>query len=199
MEKGFRIRFISADDAAAAVNIYAPYVLHTAISFEYDVPTVEQFNKKIQTITAKYPWLVCEYNGEIIGYAYGSEHRNRTAYQWSPESTVYMAEQFHRRGVARVLYNTLFEILKLQGFFNVYAGVLSTNTKSREFHKALGFEDIGIFRNIGYKLGSWHSNMWMQLQLMPPVHEPPVPKAFKAIERTEACKQIMLDANRIAV
>src|SRR5688572_24270183 len=101
MKKTYTIRLISPNDAAAALAVYAPYVRNTAITFEYDVPTVADFKKKIEKITAQYPWLVCACEGEIIGYAYGSMHRDRTAYQWSPEATVYMSELHHRKGIAR--------------------------------------------------------------------------------------------------
>jgi len=197
MNKEYTIRFITADDAAAALEVYAPYVLSTAISFEYEVPSVADFRDKIEKITAQYPWLVCTCGGEIIGYAYGSTHRERKGYQWSPESTVYMKEDHHRKGIARVLYSALFEMLKLQGYYSVYAGVLSTNMKSVAFHKAAGFEEIGLFRNIGYKLGEWHSNLWLQYSLRDHLlEEPGTPVSVCELMHTESFKKIMAEANR---
>jgi phosphinothricin acetyltransferase len=191
----FTIRLIKPSDCAAVLEVYRPYVEKTAYTFEYVPPTIAEFQEKIESITTKYPWLVAEYNGKIIGYAYGSTHRARTAYQWSPEATIYVAEVFHGSGIARILYETLFAILKLQGFFNVYAGVLMSNEKSVKFHQRLGFYAVGIFRNIGYKLGAWHSNLWLQLHLDEHIDEPPYPKAFPEILNTPEVKSIMEAAN----
>jgi phosphinothricin acetyltransferase len=196
MNNNYKIRLATTADAEATRNIYAPYVLNTAISFEYEVPTVEEFKKKIEKITAQYPWLVCEYDGGIVGYAYGSIHRDRTAYQWSPEATVYLNEKFHRKGIARVLYSTLFEILKMQGYFTAFAGVLVTNKKSVEFHRAMGFEDIGLFKNIGFKLGEWHTNLWMQYEIQKPIFNPPVPVDIGEIVKTEEFDNVMKNANQ---
>lgn len=194
----YTIRLITPDDAEAALNVYAPYVLHTSATFEYEVPAVESFRKKIEKITAQYPWLVCECDGEIAGYAYGSIHRDRTAYQWSPEATVYLSEKYHRRGIARVLYSALFEMLKMQGYFNAFAGVLATNEKSVEFHRAMGFEDIGLFKNIGFKLSEWHTNLWMQYEIQKPIPNPPLPIPIGMILKTKNFKEIMERANNIA-
>jgi L-amino acid N-acyltransferase YncA len=195
--KNYTIRLITTKDTEAALNVYAPYVLHTAATFEYEVPTVEEFKKKIEKITSQYPWLVCECDGEIVGYAYGSMHRDRTAYRWSPEATVYMNEDFHRKGIARILYTVLFEIMKMQGYYSVYAGVLATNTKSVEFHRAMGFEDIGLFKNIGYKLGEWHTNLWLQYFLQEHKLNPHLPIPIGTILKTEKFREIMRNANNI--
>lgn len=195
MNSYYKIRLITEDDIAAALEVYKPYVLNTAITFEYEVPTIAEFTHKVKTISTGYPWLVCEHNNEIIGYAYGSLHRARTAYTWSPESTVYMDGRFHGRGVARVLYETLFEILKLQGYINVYAGVGIPNEKSEAFHEALGFYELGIFRKVGYKLGKWHDTRWFQLHLAEHVIDPPWPKQMDAVVGTDEFNSIMLRAN----
>ncbi len=183
------------DDAAGLLAVYKPYVETTAITFEYEVPSVEEFGKRINAIIPEYPWLVCEKEGIITGYAYAHKHRDRTAYQWSPESTVYLNETYHGRGIARVLYEAVFEILKLQGFINVYAGVLASNMKSNAFHRAMGFEEIGVYRNIGYKLGEWHSNYWYQLHLLPHIINPSVPQKTADIAGTKAFEQILIKAN----
>ncbi|MBN9483385.1 MAG: hypothetical protein BGO70_12960 [Bacteroidetes bacterium 43-93] len=197
MKQDYTIRFITTDDAAAALAVYAPYVLNTAISFEYEVPPVDDFRNKIEKIIAQYPWLVCTCNDEIIGYAYGSTHRNRKGYQWSPEVTVYMKEDHHRKGIARLLYSALFDMLRMQGYYSVYAGVLSTNIKSVPFHKAMGFEEIGVFRNIGYKLGEWHSNLWLQYSLQDHLlEEPATPVSIDKLMDTDAFKELIAEANR---
>ncbi len=183
------------DDAALALAIYAPYVLNTIISFEYEPPSLEEYRQRIQTVTAEYPWLVCESGGRIIGYAYAGKHRYRTAYQWSPESTVYMSPEFHRQGIARVLYETLFSVLRLQGYFNVYAGVGLPNEKSVGFHRALGFEEIGIFKNVGYKHGNWHDTQWFQLHLAEHILNPPSPKTIHEVKDGKRFALLMEKAN----
>ena len=195
MNSEFKIRLINPGDAEATLNIYRPYVENTIISFEYEVPTLEDWQSRIETNTAKYPWLVCEYRGTIVGYAYGSTHRYRTAYSWSPEATVYMDEQYHRLGIARILYQTLFALLRLQGYVNVYAGVGLPNIKSEEFHEALGFYDIGIFKKVGYKLGAWHDTRWFQLHLVEHPDNPAMPKGLAEVEHSEAFCEILGAAN----
>jgi len=191
MSVDYTIRFIRPEDAASVLEVYKPYVLDTYITFEYKVPTLEEWQHKIEKIILKYPWLVCEVDGEIAGYAYGSMHRDRTAYQWSPESTVYLSEKYHRRGIARALYEKLFAIMKLQGYINVFAGIGLPNTKSEEFHRAIGFKEIGIFRNIGYKLGSWHDTKWFQLQLSEHILNPPPPKTIAEVKNSEEFNRIL--------
>lgn len=188
MHNNYNIRLITPADAEAALAVYAPYVLHTANTFEYEIPSVDDFRAKIEKITAQYPWLVCECDGEIVGYAYGSTHRERAAYQWSPESTVYISDKHHRKGIARILYNTLFALLQHQGYINVFASVLVTNVNSVEFHRAYGFEEIGLFKNIGYKLGEWHTNLWFQYTLHKHVIDPPVPIPITKLLNDEELK-----------
>lgn len=195
MSKPISIRLIRETDAEAALAVYRPYVLNSVITFDYDVPSVEEFSEKIRTITAEYPWLVCEYEGKIAGYAYGSRHRSKAAYQWSPESTIYVAEEFHGTGIARILYKTVFEILLLQRFVNVFAGVTLPNPASENFHRSLGFTEIGIFRNIGYKLGKWNDVRWFQLLLSEWKTEPAEPLMIGAVTNTEAFEILMKKAN----
>jgi len=191
----YTIRLATPADAGGMLKVYAHYVRTTANTFEYEVSPAEEFRQRIEAVIPGFPWLACEYHGEIIGYAYAHKHRERTAYQWSPESTIYIAEVHHGKGLARILYEALFDILRLQGFYNVYAGVLSTNENSCAFHKAIGFEEIGLFRNIGYKLGTWHSNMWLQYFLQEHVDEPPFPVAFEKLANTAAVQAVLVKAN----
>lgn len=195
MSKQISIRLIRETDAEAALAVYRPYVLNSVITFDYEVPSVEEFSEKIRTITAEYPWLVCEYEGKIAGYAYGSRHRSKAAYQWSPESTIYVAEEFHGTGIARILYKTVFEILLLQRFVNVFAGVTLPNPASENFHRSLGFTEIGVFRNIGYKLGKWNDVRWFQLLLSEWKTEPAEPLMIGAVADTEAFEILMKKAN----
>ncbi|MBK6448636.1 N-acetyltransferase family protein [Candidatus Brachybacter algidus] len=135
MENVFSIRLVDKKDAEGILGIYAPYVRDTIISFEYDVPTLDAFSKRVENISEEYPWVVCLLGDRIIGYAYAGLYRSRRAYQWGVESTIYMEESFHGRGIARILYNTLFSILKIQGMLNVYAVISLPNEKVPDFIK----------------------------------------------------------------
>lgn len=195
MENNFNIRLITQGDAQATLDIYRPYVEKTIISFEYNAPDIAEWQNRIKTITAEYPWLVCEHHNEVIGYAYASKHRYRTAYSWAVESTIYLSESFHRKGIASILYETLFNLLRLQGFVNVYAGVTVPNVKSEKFHLASGFYDIGHFKNIGFKFGAWHDTRWFQLHLTNHPENPMMPKTISEVSDTAAFKTILHTAN----
>ena len=197
MPSNYEIRLIQENDTQAVLDIYAPYVLNTYITFEYDVPTLQEFSEKIRTITSEYPWLVCLLDNKIIGYAYGSEHRHRTAYKWSPESTIYLTEDEQGKGIGRILYSTLFDILRLQGFFNVYAGVGIPNDRSERLHRSVGFQELGIFKKVGYKLGKWHDTKWFQLHLQEHMIDPPLPRSVAEIKSSTELHAILESANEM--
>ncbi|HEY0677561.1 MAG TPA: GNAT family N-acetyltransferase [Chitinophagaceae bacterium] len=196
MASQFIIRPIRLEDAKYTYEIYRPYVEDNITSFEYVMPSPEEWEARIGSITAEYPYVVCEHNNEVIGYAYGTRHRYRTAYSWSVESAIYVSEKFHSSGVARILYETLFALLKLQGYVNVYAGVGMPNDKSEKFHRSMGFYDVGVFKKIGYKFGGWHDTKWFQMHLIDHPAESPTLKMPAEIENTAAYKQIFEDANQ---
>lgn len=162
------IRPVEEKDTKDILEIYSPFILETVTTFETDVPTVDDFRKRIEETNKKYPWLVAEENGKVIGYAYGSDHRSRCSYQWSCESSVYLAPEARGIGLGRKLYEELFKILKSQGFIQVLAGASLPNEASVGLHKAMGFEEIGTYKKIGYKMGQWVDTYWMQLQLNDP-------------------------------
>jgi phosphinothricin acetyltransferase len=195
MENKYSFRLINDTDTQAVLDIYKYYVDNTIISFEYEAPTLEEYADRIKTNTEKYPWLVCLYNNKIIGYAYGSTHRYRTAYQWSPESTIYLSPNFHTKGIGRILYETLFSLLKLQGYYNVFAGVALPNEKSVGFHRALGFEEIGIFKKVGYKHGNWHDTQWFQLTLNEYKLNPTTPMKLEELVLTKEFSTIIYSVN----
>ncbi len=143
-------------DAAEIREIYAPYV-ETPVSFENAVPSEEEVRRRIGKA---HVWLVSECGGRVAGYAYASKHREREAYHWSVESSVYVHRAFHRRGIGRRLYERLFSELRSRGFVNVYAGITLPNAASVALHQSFGFEPVGIFRHIGFKLGRWHDVGW---------------------------------------
>ena len=176
------IRLATESDAAAIQAIYAPIVQDTFISFEMDIPTVDEMRARVHKTLVAFPWLVCENEqGEVAGYVYASKHRERAAYQWAVDVTAYVSPIAHRSGVARGLYTSLFALLRLQGFFNAYAGIAMPNDASVGAHRAVGFQAIGVYHNVGYKLGKWHDVSWWGLALQPALTEPPTPKPLDEI------------------
>lgn len=176
------IRLATPADAEAILAIYAPYITGSTITFEYEVPSIVAFTERIQTIQQQLPYLVAEVDGRVLGYAYASKHRDRTAYQWSVESSVYVHPDGHRQGIARSLYIALFDRLRRQGYYNVYAGITLPNLKSEAFHQSMGFLPVGIYEHIGYKMGAWHSVAWFQLTLQPYRLDPPAPVSITQLE-----------------
>jgi phosphinothricin acetyltransferase len=171
------IRFATLADAPALLAIYAPYITDSFVSFEYEVPSLAEFTQRIDAIQQQLPYLVAEVAGRVLGYAYASKHRDRMAYQWSVDTSVYIHPDGHRQGIGRQLYGHLFDLLRQQGYYNVYAGITLPNPSSEAFHRAIGFELVGTYRNVGYKMGAWRSVSWFQLTLQPyPINPvPPVP------------------------
>lgn len=192
----FNIRPVEPKDVSVLRDIYAWYVENTHISFEYTAPSETEFRERIEASISEFPWIVCTYNATVIGYAYAHKHRLRDAYQWSPESSIYLAQDFHTKGIGRVLYNTLFRILSLQGYHTVFAGVALPNDKSIGIHQGLGFERIGIFRNVGYKNGGWHDTLWFQLCLQTIPGEPEIPVKLPVIKTHKKWDLIFDQANQ---
>jgi phosphinothricin acetyltransferase len=170
------IRLATEQDAAQIQVIYAPNVRNTAISFELEAPTVHEMQQRIGKTLEHWPWVVCEHREQIQGYAYASSHRTRAAYQWSVDVSVYVHASARRAGVGRAVYRSLLSLLVLQGFYNAYAGITLPNPASVGLHESLGFQPVGVYRAVGYKLGAWHDVGWWQLalqeRLIPP--SPPV-------------------------
>jgi len=154
-------------DAQACLDIYAPFIRDTTVSFEEVVPTLEEFSGRIRAATATHPWLVLEVDGRVVGYAYASQHRPRASYRWAVDVTVYVGPEHRGIGAGRRLYGELFERLRRRGFQVACAGVTMPNPASVGLHRAMGFEEVGIYRRIGWKAGAWHDVMWLQLELLP--------------------------------
>jgi L-amino acid N-acyltransferase YncA len=155
-------------DGPACAAVYEPFVTGSAISFEETPPDAAEFTSRIGRIAQTHPWLVAELDGEVVGFAYGSLHRERAAYRWAADVSVYIAAKAQRRGIGRELYQTLFELLKRQGFFTLCAGITLPNDASVGLHEALGFQRIGVYRRIGFKQGFWRDVGWWQLEMLPP-------------------------------
>jgi len=172
------VRLARADDGARVAEIYAPYVIDTPITFETEPPGGATMSERIARTLQRFPWLVWEEGGHVAGYAYASEHRARAAYRWCVEVAVYVDASAHRRGVGRHLYASLFPILVRLGLRNAYAGITLPNAASVGLHEAVGFERLGVYRRIGWKLGSWHDVGWWERSLALHTPDPAEPIPF---------------------
>ncbi|MGY3766286.1 N-acetyltransferase family protein [Vagococcus vulneris] len=161
------IREATQQDAAALVAIYAPYVLKTGITFEYEVPSLEMFEQRIAAVQEKYPYLVAETTDhKIIGYAYASTYNGRAAYDWTAEVSVYIAESARGLGAGKQLYQALESCLIQQNIINSLACITEGNDQSIRFHERLGYQFIGEFKRVGYKFNQWYDIVWMQKVLI---------------------------------
>lgn len=169
MSNDMHIRMARLTDAEALRSIYAPYVEKTAISFEYAPPSRQEFSRRMEGILTQYPYLVAEHEGRIVGYAYASSFKDRAAYAWAAELTVYVDETMHRRGIGKTLYAALEKVLAAQNILNAYACIAYpeeddeylSNT-SVSFHQALGYRLIAEFSRCGYKFHRWYNVVWME-------------------------------------
>lgn len=177
----YTFRFAEERDAAGILDIYSNYIEHTTVTFETEIPSVAAFANRIEGIIEAYPYIVCEANGMITGYAYASKHRERAAYRYDADMSVYIAKEHHGRRIGTALYSALFELLRTQGYINTYAGIALPNEKSIGFHKAMGFAEIGIYHNTGYKLGRWIDVLWMQKAIAPYPDNPTSPKGIREL------------------
>ena len=189
-----KIRLATPEDSAVLLDIYAPFVRDTAVSFEYDVPTVAEFSTRIVNITPKYPWLVCEIDGRIVGYAYASRFSERKAYDWSVDASLYIHPDYHRKKIGVALYSCLLDLLKLQGFYSVYAVITGVNQRSLDFHQSLGFKPAGFYHNVGYKLNQWQDVQWLVLTITDYIKPPQKLKSIVEIKQDPAFDLALLKA-----
>lgn len=173
------IRSAIAADAAACVEVYRPYVLDTVISFETQVPTVEDMADRIVAARLRHDWLVLEVDGAITGYAYAHPFHARAAYQWSVETSVYLAQDRRRLGGGRMLYTELLNRLAGRGYRRAFAGITQPNEASNALHETFGFRPVGRYRRVGWKHGAWHDVQWCQLDLMAAADEIDPPPAIE--------------------
>ncbi len=169
MEMKMIIRDATLSDAKAMLDIYAPYVEHTAITFEYDVPALEEFCHRLEKVQAKYPWIVAEKDGRVWGYAYASAFKERDAYQWAVETSIYVDETAKRQGIGRKLHEALEQRLKAQSILNMNACISYIEQEdeflsqdSIRFHKRLGYNTVAHFHLCGKKFGRWYDMIWME-------------------------------------
>lgn len=177
------VRVATENDAAAVAGIYAPYVRETAISFEELPPSPDEMSGRIRKTLSTHPFLVFEDGSSVVGYAYASPHRDRAAYRWSADVTIYAAPEIHRRGVGRALYASLLDILGRQGFHTAFAGITLPNANSVGLHEAMGFEHVGTYAEVGFKLGAWRDVGWWHRRI---TSGPPrgAPTAFPDLRET---------------
>jgi phosphinothricin acetyltransferase len=160
-------------DAAACAAIYEPYVRETAVSFEEQPPVAGVLADRITRYSNTHAWLVAEDAGEVLGFAYACPHRDRAAYRWAADVSVYIGHGHHRRGIGRALYGELLALLERQGFYMACAGVTLPNDASVGLHESFGFKPVGVYRRIGYKAGAWWDVGWWQLALREPEGDAP--------------------------
>jgi phosphinothricin acetyltransferase len=161
----FDVRDAEEWDGEVCAAIYAPYVTDTAITFEDVPPTAAEMGERILAAQRSHAWLVAHEAGRVFGYAYGWPHRSRPAYRWSCEVSIYLERTRRRTGAGRVLYQALFERLRERGFRVLLAGITQPNEASTGLHRAVGFEPVGVYRDIGWKHGRWHDVSWSQLTI----------------------------------
>ena len=188
-----QLRVATQEDAAALLDIYAPYVRETAITFEYDVPSVEEFAARIAHTLEKFPYLAAENDGEIVGYAYAGAFHPRAAYQWCAEMSVYVKRDARRMGVGRKLYDAMEALLKAQRLTNVEACIAVPSAPdahltldSVRFHEKMGYRMVGKFEKCGYKFDTWYDMVWMEKHIGGHVHaQPPILEIGRSAKEAE--------------
>lgn len=191
-----RLRIAHEGDGEAVAAIYAPIVRDTAISFEVDPPSAAEMARRIRTTLETHPWLVVADGAGVQGYAYATRHRDRAAYRWSADVTVYVHEQARGRGVGAALYAALVPVLVRQGFRRAYAGITLPNRASVALHESAGFTPLAVYAGVGWKLGAWHDVGWWQRALAPEVERPAEPEPFAALRDDAAVARALADAAR---
>ena len=187
MKEAICVRAATPQDAEQLLEIYTPFVISedcsvSNVSFELTAPSLAEFRQRIVDISSKYPYLVGEKNGQILGYVYCHPYRERLAYQWSVEVTIYLAPAGQGKGLGRLLYETMEKLLCLQGVTMAYSCITLGNEHSNKMHEALGYRLIGTFPNSGYKNGQWLDTVWLEKQLQPCPKQPDNIKSWRELD-----------------
>jgi L-amino acid N-acyltransferase YncA len=185
------VRLATTGDAEIVRRIYTPIVEKTPISFEEAPPSTGEIERRIENTMRETPWLVCESEGSVLGYAYAGRFRPRTAYQWTVEVTVYVDAAHRGKGIARRLYGSLLGCLRLQGYHTALAVIALPNEASVALHEGLGFVPVGLIPKIGYKLGRWHDVGWWRLVLQDYVERPEPPRPLPDLLDTTALERAL--------
>lgn len=180
-------RFAVPEDAEELLAIYRQYI-DTSITFEYTLPSPEEFRERIVHITEFYPYIAAVCDGNIVGYAYSHKAFERAAYQWNAEFSVYVDREYARRGIGRELYRKLIDISVLQRIHIAYGKVTSPNDPSEALHTAMGFRKLAVFDNVGYKNGEWHAVTWFERQLCAFEDAPEMPLSVRELPAEELKK-----------
>ena len=191
----YKIRQVQLSDAEQILKVYAPFITDTCISFEYVVPSVEEFAQRIAGISAEYPYIVLEEDDEIVGYAYAHRYLERVAYSWDVEVTIYLAPKVQGKGLGVVLYAALEKLLALQNIKNLYSCITGDNVHSIEMHRSMGYEFIGTFPKAGFKHDRWLDVVWMAKDIGEKENAPLAVVPFAAVEES-AVKKVLEEVNK---
>lgn len=172
------LRIVKHEDASSILEIYAPYVSETSITFEVDIPSREEMLQRIKDVTSVYPWFVYEENGAVKGYAYAVRHGERAAYRWSVDFSVYVSMNDYGKGIGGILYSKLIDVSSKLGYYNAFGIITIPNERSIALHESYGFACNGIKKDCGYKLGSWHDVGIWQLKLREACGKPDEPEKY---------------------
>lgn len=199
MSMKYTLRLAKPDDAEKLLEIYAPFVSSndrtlSDVSFEYEVPSVEEFTERIKNISADYPYIVCEHDGRLLGYVYAHPYIQRAAYQWGAEVTIYLAPEGQGRGLGKVMYAALEALLHLQGVVVTYACITASNEHSVKMHEACGYKIIGTFNNTGFKHGHWLDMVWLEKVIAEYPEQPALIKKIGELP-PEAVAEVLQEAS----
>ena len=191
----YKIRQVQLSDAEQILKVYAPFITDTCISFEYVVPSVEEFAQRIAGISAEYPYIVLEADGEIVGYAYAHRYLERVAYSWDVEVTIYLEPKVQGKGLGVVLYDALEKLLALQNIKNLYSCITGDNVHSIEMHRSMGYELIGTFPKAGFKHDRWLDVVWMAKTIGEKENAPMAVVPFAELEAS-AVEKVLEEVNK---
>ncbi|WP_372776726.1 N-acetyltransferase family protein [Mangrovibacterium sp.] len=194
MSKKVEIRMATPEDAKSLLAIYEPFITNTVVTFEEIVPSVSEFGDRISTILKESPFLLCQIDDEIAGYAYASQYRSRESYRWNREVTVYIKESFQSRNIGTALYTALINIVKHQNYTNLLAIVTLPNDGSVRLHERMGFKACAVFNQVGFKMNQWHQVGWWELPLIPATQKPLEPVLLPNFTNQTLLNEIMLKA-----
>ena len=197
MKNNIKIRMANENDYSSILKIYEPYITGTTITFEYKVPSLDEFCNRLSKVQKTFPLIVCEMDNIVVGYAYISRFREREAYDWSMESSIYINPVYHGKNIGKALYFVLIESAKLLGYCNIYGVVTMPNLKSEKLHDSFGFTTIGVTHNVGFKFGSWLDVKWYELNIKEYSNQPAKPKLINEISDTKEFNLIMDKAQNI--
>jgi phosphinothricin acetyltransferase len=172
------VRAVKPEDAESILKIYSPYVANTSVTFETEIPTIDDMRGRIRNISSVYPWYVYEEKNEVRGYAYAAKHRERAAYRWSVDFAVYVERDLLGKGIGKMLFSKLIDAVKKLGYYNAFGVIALPNDRSIALHESFGFNLTGVTAKCGYKLGEWHDVGIWQLNLREADGEPAEPLTF---------------------